>query len=145
MPPRQIGGSTSTSRNVVFTRPQDLPDDWYAIWENLVTDMRRESQALPMSTMMALLVERIATMYVQVRMQEGNQADMEYLQALQGLWLKFVKEFSVQLHRNSQTPEQRFVAGFKAAVSTAARKAGPNATVREFLPILSTELEAYGV
>jgi len=29
--------------------------------------MQRESQALPMSTMMALLVERIATMYVQVR------------------------------------------------------------------------------
>ena len=145
MPPRQIT-VTGSSRESVFTRPQDLPDEWYTIWENLVTDMRRESQALPMNTMMALLVERIATMYVQVRMQEGSGPDdLEYLRSLQGLWLKFVKEFSVQLHRNSQTPEQRFVAGFKAAVSTAARKAGPSATVRDFLPILAQELEAYGV
>lgn len=145
MPPREISAVPSYSRDAVFTRPQDLPEDWYQLWEGLVTDMRRESQSLPMNTMMALLVERIATMYVQVRMQEGTPAGAEYLQDLQALWLKMVKEFAVQLHRNSQTPEQRFVAGFKAAVSTAARKAGQNCTVRDFLPILAQELEAYGV
>jgi len=108
--------------------------------------MRRESQALPMNTMMALLMERIATTYVQVRMLEGTkQVDREYLREIQALWLKFVKEFAVQLHRNSQTPEARYIASFKAAVNTAVRKAGPDCMVRDLLPILAEELSAYDV
>ena len=147
MSPRQIRSTTvSSGKDVAFARPQDLPDEWYRVWEELVTNMRRESQALPMNTMMGLLIERIATTYVHVRMQEKKRvADPEHLQNMQALWLKFIKEFSVQLHRNSQTPEQRFVAGFKAAVNTAVRKAGPDATVRELLPILAQELESYDI
>jgi hypothetical protein len=151
MSPKKVISSTTTAsragRDAAFARPQDLPDEWYGIWESLVTDMRKESQALPMNTMMALLVERIATTYVQVRMLEGGEkgADLEYLREIQALWLKFVKEFAVQLHRNSQTPEARFVASFKAAVNTAVRKAGPDSTVRDLLPILAEELSAYDI
>lgn len=131
---------------MVFVRPQALPEEWYRVWEQLVSDMRRESQALPMSTMMALLVERIATMYVQVRMLEGKEGtDWEYLRTMQHLWMKFMTEFATQLHRNSQTPEQRFAAGFRAAVNSAMRKVGPDATVRELLPVLAEELEPYDI
>lgn len=147
MPPRRALAPTGgTAREMVFARPQALPEDWYRVWEQLVSDMRRESQALPMSTMMALLVERIATMYVQVRMEEGaRKSDWEYLRSVQALWLKFMTEFATQLHRHSQSPEQRFVAGFKAAVNSAVRRAGPEATVRELLPILAEELEEFDV
>jgi hypothetical protein len=143
MPPRQ---ELATGKELVFARPEGLPEDWYRVWEQLVSDMSRESQALPMSTMMSLLVERIATMYVQVRRLEGTQEiDWEYLRTMQTLWLKFLTEFSAQLHRNSQSPEQRFVAGFKAAVNAAVRRAGPDATVRELLPVLAEELETYDI
>lgn len=147
MPPRQVRSTVvRPGRDAAFARPQDLPDQWYQVWEELVSNMRRESQALPMNTMMGLLVERIATTYVHVRMKEGKRgADLEYLREMQSLWLKFVKEFAVQLHRNSQTPEQRFVAGFKAAINSAVRKAGPDATVRDLLPILAEELSAYDI
>jgi hypothetical protein len=148
MAPRQIRSFTvpRTGKDAAFVRPQDFPDEWYQVWEELVSSMRRESQSLPMNTMMGLLVERIATTYVQVRMREGkHETDLEYLQEMQSLWLKFVKEFAVQLHRNSQTPEQRFVAGFKAAINSAVRKAGPDATVRELLPILAEELAVYDI
>lgn len=144
MPPQPV--TAGGGKDLVFTRPQDFPDNWYEIWEALVADMRRESQALPMSTMMALLVERIATMYINVRRLEGpDGADWEQLREMQKLWLDFNKEFAAQLHRNSQTPEQRYVAGFKAAVNAAVRRAGPEATVRELLPVLAEELRDYDV
>jgi len=138
--------SSGGGKDLIFVRPQDLSEDWYLRWEGLVTDMRRESAALPMNTMMTLLIERIATMYVQVRRQEDAKAlDWEQLRGMQKLFLNFMTEFSTQLHRNSQTPEQRFVAGFKAAVNAAVRQAGPEATVRELLPILAEELREYDV
>jgi hypothetical protein len=137
------------SRDLVLSqemRPQQLPDEWYRMWDGIVTDMRRESEALPMTTMMTLLIERIATMYVQVRRQEAaNALDVEQLEMLNKLWLRFTTEFSTQLHRNSQTPEQRFVAGFKAAMNAALRRAGPDSTVRELMPILAEELAEYNV
>lgn len=149
MPPRnQVGLQGATGKEMVFARPQDLPEDWYRVWEQLISDMRREAQALPMSTMMALLVERIATMYVEVRRHEGGepgQRDWEYLRTLQTLWLKFMTEFATQLHRNSQTPEQRYMAGFRAAFNTAVRQVGPDAPVRDLLPVLAEALEAYDI
>lgn len=140
------GRVTTRGREAIFARPQELPDDWYQLWENLVTDMRRESEALPMNTMMALLIERIATMYVHVRRQEAaNALDAEDMRELNRLWLRFMTEFATQLHRHSQTPEQRFVAGFKAAVNAAVRKVGRHATVEQLLPVLAEELQEYNV
>jgi hypothetical protein len=134
-------------KDLVFSkRPQDLPREWYATWDALVTDMRKESAALPMNTMMTLLLERIATSYVMARIHEdADDIDLEQQRSMQKLWLNFVSEFSTQLHRNSQTPEQRFMAAFKAAVTTAVRKVGPDATVRELLPVLAEELNEFDV
>jgi hypothetical protein len=135
------------AKELVFSkRPQDLPPAWYAMWDGLVTDMRRESQALPMNTMMSLLVERIATMYVMTRVREdAKDTDWDQLKEMQKLWLNFMTEFAAQLHRNSQTPEERFVARFKASLTSAARIAGPDATVRELMPILADELREFDV
>jgi hypothetical protein len=117
------------------------------MWDALVADMRRESAALPMNTMMTLLIERVATMYTLVRMEEDKttSVDWEQLRGMQKLWLNFMTEFSTQLHRNSQTPEQRFMASFKAAVTAAVRRVGPEATVRQLMPILAEELNDFDV
>lgn len=116
------------------------------MWDGLVADMLRESRVLPMNTMMSLLVERIATMYVTIRMQEASQdSNAEDLRSTQKLFLNFMTEFSAQLRRNSQTPEERFLARFKASVTTAVRKVGPDATVRELMPVLAEELSSFGV
>lgn len=145
MPPRRIGAG-GTARALVLTRPQDMPEEWYALWESLITDMQRESEALPMNTLMTLMIERIATLYVQTRRQEdGRTADWEDIRGLQRLWLSICTEFNTQLHRNSQTPEQRFVATFKAALSSAVTEAGPDATVRELMPILASHLREFGI
>jgi hypothetical protein len=135
------------AKELVFSqRPQDLPEQWYAMWDGLIADMRRESQALPMNTMMSLLVERIATMYVMTRQREdAGETDWDQLKEMQKLWLNFMSEFAAQLHRNSQTPEDRFVARFKAALTAAARRAGPDATVRDLMPILAEELREFDV
>lgn len=146
MPPRNQVSQGVTGREMVFARPQNLSEDDYRTWEQLITDMRKEAQALPMSTMMALLMERIATMYVMIRRaEEDRNSDWEYLRTLQALWLRIIAEFATQLHRNSQTPEQRYMAGLKAALNAAFRRAGPDATVRELMPILAEELEAFDV
>lgn len=134
--------------DLIFSRPQDLPDDWYQTWDKLVSDMRKEAKALPMNTMMLLLVERIATNYIMVRMQEARGAaniDWEELRSMQKLWLNFMTEFATQLHRNSQTPEQRFMAEFRTAVTAAMRKVGPDATVRDLMPVLAEEMAAFGL
>lgn len=116
------------------------------MWEKLITDMRRDSEALPMNTVMNLLAERIATLYVQVRLHEDVQ-DMDYEDArsLQRLWLNICTELNTQLHRNSQTPDQRFVATFKASFSAALREAGPDCMLRDFMPIVASHLREYGM
>lgn len=140
--------SRTSSKDRIFARPQDLPEDWYRLWESLITDMRREAQALPMNTMMSLLMERIATNYVLVKRYENRPArelDWEQHRQLQKLWLTFLTEFSTQLHRNSQTPEQRFVAEFKAAITGALRTVGPDASVRDLMPVLAEALRDFGI
>ncbi len=139
---------SAAGKDLIFSqRPQNFSPEEYRMWDALVTDMRRESQALPMNTMMLLLIERVATMYVMVRTQEAGskKADWDQLRSMQKLFLNFVTEFSTQLHKNSQTPEQRFMSSFKAALNTAIRKAGPDATVRELMPILVAELQEFNV
>ncbi len=137
----------SAGKEMVFAkRPQDLPDEWYTLWDALVADMRKESAALPMNTMMTLLIERVATMYTLVRMEEDrDRVDWDQMREMQKLWLNFMTEFSTQLHRNSQSPDARFLAAFKAAVTAAVRKVGPDATVRELMPVLAEELSEFDV
>jgi hypothetical protein len=137
----------STGKDLIFSkRPQDFPAADFKMWNGLITDMRRESAALPMNTMMTLLIERIATMYVLIRQREADKdSNLEDLRSQQKLFLNFMTEFSTQLHRNSQSPEQRFLSAFKAAVNTAVRRAGPEATVRELMPILAEELREFDV
>jgi len=139
--------TSGAGKDLVFSqRPQDLPDAKYAMWDALITDMRRESAALPMNTMMTLLIERIATMYVMVRFREdAGETDWDQLRGMQKLWLNYMTEFASQLQRNSLTPEERFLARFKASVTAAVRRVGPKATVRELLPVLAEELSEYGV
>lgn len=129
----------------VFSRPQDLPEHWYEMWDGLVTDMRREAQALPMNTMMSLLVERTATMYVKIRLMEAGGGHGEEVNTAQKLWLQYMSEFSRQLRLLDQTPEQRFISGVKAAITAALRKVGPDATVKDLLPVLTHELREYDV
>lgn len=146
MPGNEVTTGTAGKDLVFKQRPQDLPEEWYSMWDALVADMRHESAALPMNTMMTLLIERVATMYVMVRKSErANEIDWDQMREMQKLWLNFMTEFSTQLHRNSQSPEARFMASFKAAVTTAVRKVGPDATVRDLMPVLAEELASFDV
>lgn len=144
MPPRRV--TTGGDRNLVMIRPEHLPEQWYEMWDQLVSDMRRESESLPMNTMMLLMIERIATLYVKVRQSEDENAyDQEMLNDLNKLWLRMCNELGTQLHRHSQTPEQRFIAGLKSALNSAARTAGPDCLLRDFMPILAEHLREYDI
>ena len=138
--------SKAARRDLMLTvKPQDLPDNWFEMWESLITDMRREAQALPLKTAQLILIERLATLYVRVRMLEESPraADWEQVRDFNRLIIRLGGEIAAQINRHSMTPEQRFVGQFKAAINAAMKEVGPDATVRELLPVLADHLREY--
>ena len=133
-----------------WARRDDLPDGQREEFAGLLHGMlgQADSVDLPVIGSVAILIERIATMTIEVR-RAGEAQDLEPadLRGLQRLLRGYLAEFNGQLRhaRQAQTPEAAFVASLKAALSTALREAGPDARLKDFLPVLSAALEQFGV
>jgi hypothetical protein len=56
--------------------------------------MEREASGLPMNTVQRLLLERIATFYVQTKMREKEGVAVKELRELNSFWLSMTQEFN---------------------------------------------------
>lgn len=69
------------------------------------------------------------------------------LRGLQRTLRGFVVEFNAQLHRARQLqgPDQRMAAEIQAAFTMALRKAGPDATLEQAMPVVAEAMGLFGV
>lgn len=80
------------------------------LFTNMVTRLRREAEGIPMSTVQQLLIERIASMYVQIRYMENTGFDgVNKQKELNDYWLKLVAEFNRLLSSNDDKRREQLL------------------------------------
>lgn len=133
----------STRADAAFVRPQDLPDEYYSMWDALIEGMRRDALGAPNSTLTGMIIERVATLYTRLRLvEDGGSRDTE---SATKLWRDMASTMGSMLEKHQASPEQRYMSGVKAAITSALQKVGRDASVSELLPVLVEELRAFDV
>jgi hypothetical protein len=90
--------------------PQEV-DEWNAIYDGLIAQMKREASGTPMTTVQNLLIERIARSYVDLRRGEVGGMTIRDRKELTALWISMTTEFNKLL---KLTEDQR-LEDFKSA------------------------------
>lgn len=80
------------------------------VFDEMVIRLRREAEGIPMSTVQQLLIERIASMYVQIRYMEKTGFDgVNKQKELNDYWLKLVAEFNRLLSSNDDKRREQLL------------------------------------
>lgn len=133
----------NTRADAAFVRPKDLPDDYFSMWDRLLEGMQRDALGAPNATLTGMVIERVATLYTRLRLvEDGGSRDTD---AATKLWRDMAATMSAMLEKHQASPEQRYMSGVKAAITSALQQVGRDATVGELLPVLVEELRQYDV
>jgi hypothetical protein len=117
-----------------FTLPEWVPEKWSALYEVIVSRLRREAAGLPMNTVMQLMLERVACTYVFLKIREeklfGEQqgfADAMVAKNANAFCQSIMKDFNDQLFRaTSSKPSDVFMDRLKNAIVTSFAKLPPD-------------------
>ncbi len=99
-----LDGPPADGLERAFRLPENIAEDleMAAIHQEIVTRMRREAAGIPMNTVQQLLMERIATSYVQAKMrEESGQLTLRDIKDQNASWLAMTQEFN-KLLQSSQ-------------------------------------------
>lgn len=79
-----------------FKLPQSIQDSeaMAGLHAEIVLRLRREAAGLSMNTVQQLLLERIATFYVQTKIRELEGVGVKELRELNSFWLSMTQEFN---------------------------------------------------
>lgn len=80
-----------------FHLPEDVGQDadLVALYNEMVLRLRREASGLPMNTIQQLLIERIASFYVQIKFKENTGSfTMNQQKEFNAYWLQLTAEFN---------------------------------------------------
>lgn len=79
-----------------FKLPPSISDspEMTQLHTEIVLRLRREASGLSMNTVQQLLLERIATFYVQTKMREQEGVGVKELKDLNSFWLSMTQEFN---------------------------------------------------
>lgn len=101
--PNPLDGPPADGLHAAFKLPPSIEgsEEMTGLHEEIVLRLRREASGLPMNTVQQLLLERIATFYVQTKMREQEGVGVKELRELNSFWLSMTQEFN-KLLTNSQ-------------------------------------------
>lgn len=99
-----LDGPPADGLEAAFTLPEYIAEDetLQGLYTEIVTRMRHEALGLPMNTGQNLLIERIASFYVQIRYRENNGLFTPTQQKdFNTYWLALHSEFNKQLNASA--------------------------------------------
>ncbi len=91
--------------DAAFDLPESIGEPWRALFEHLVARVRRETEHLPLNTLVQLQIERMLTLYVKIKLREslpgdnGGYADTRAAQEDTKLWLSMADSLNSQVFR----------------------------------------------
>jgi hypothetical protein len=80
-----------------YRLPENFPEQWRALHEEIITRLRNESRAVSMSTNMFMLIERMAYFYVGMKIREADSEvpfSLKEQKEMLDFWLKMHAEFN---------------------------------------------------
>lgn len=102
--------NTADGLESAFQLPADIARDLglAGLYESMVERLRREARGLPMNTVQQLLIERIASFYVQIKYRERNNswAGINQQKEFNAYWLSLTSEFNKLLAASEDTRRQ---------------------------------------
>ena len=117
-----LDGPPADALAAAFTLPDAIAEDetLQALYDELVSRMRREALGLPMNTGQNLLIERIASFYVQIRWRENNGLFTPAQQKdFNTYWLALNSEFNKQLNASADKMREAMLADINQVVINA--------------------------
>jgi hypothetical protein len=80
-----------------YRLPEHFPEDFRALHTEILTRLRNEARAVPMSTNMLMLIERMTHFYVAMKIREADSEvpfSLKEQKEMLDFWLKMVVEFN---------------------------------------------------
>lgn len=105
-----------------YVLPEYLQEDLDSaeLFDEVISRLRRETEGIPMSTVQQLLIERIASMYVQIRYMEKTGFDgVNKQKELNDYWLKLVAEFNKLLTNHDDKRREQLLLDVQTVVLNA--------------------------
>lgn len=87
-----------------FVLPEYITGDLAVLYQTMVSKLRQEAAGLPMNTIQQILIERIATFYVQIKFRESSLTGFTTVnqqKEFNAHWVTLTQEFN-RLLANSQ-------------------------------------------
>lgn len=114
-----------------------LPEDWDGeladLHQQIVQRMRREAAGLPMNTVQQLLMERIATSYVQAKMREETGVlTMKDIKDQNAAWLAMTQEFNKLLQSGQDKLREALFAEIQTIILNATEEITDPESLRNF-------------
>ncbi len=114
-----------------------LPEDWDGeladLHQQIVQRMRREAAGLPMNTVQQLLMERIATSYVQAKMREETGAlTLKDIKDQNAAWLAMTQEFNKLLQSGQDKLREALFAEIQTIIMNATEEITDPESLRNF-------------
>jgi hypothetical protein len=118
-----------------FELPQAIQDSarMLNLHSEVVSRLRREAAGLPMNTVQLLLLERIATFYVQVKMRELEGVAVRELRELNSFWLSMTQEFNRLLTASQDKLREQLFTDIQAILNDAIKENVTDQDVRKNL------------
>lgn len=90
------------------------------LYEDMVSDLRREAAGLPLNTLQIFLIERIASFYVQIKFKENAESFSPNQQKeFNEYWLKLTHEFNSLLHASDAKLREQLMMDIEKLVTEA--------------------------
>lgn len=117
-----LDGPPVDGLQAAFTLPRIVAEDetLASLYDTMVARLRREAQGIPMNTVQQLLIERIASFYVQIKHKENTGTfTMNQQKEFNSYWLSLTQEFNRLLQASDDKLREALLTDIQRIVSEA--------------------------
>lgn len=126
-----------------FRLPDNLEDEFGSLHQEILTRMRREAAGIAMNTVQQLLMERIATTYVQAKQREATGAlTLKDIKDQNASWLAMTQEFNKLLQASQDKLREALFAEIQKIIGDAMDEITDETSLRNFRRRLAGDFAA---
>lgn len=126
-----------------FQLPEGMEGDYADLHGEIVLRMRREAQGIAMNTVQQLLMERIATTYVQAKIrEESGQLTLRDIKDQNAAWLSMTQEFNKLLQASQDKLREALFTEIQKVILEATEEITDPESLRNFRRRLAGDFAA---
>lgn len=138
-----LDGPPAPGLERAFRLPEDWDGELAELHQEIVSRMRREAQGIAMNTVQQLLMERIATSYIQAKLrEESGLLTMKDIKDQNAAWLAMTQEFNKLLQASQDKLREALFAEVQKIIMEATEEITDPESLRNFRRRLAGDFAA---